>query len=244
MSYFEWLKDIFGFIRLRNQVQENSKILNELNWANIFNNSINSSQWCINKNFSPGRFAIGYPLLYALFKILDEIKPKRILEFGLGESTKLFHQYAIYFSDVQVTTLEHDLDWVKFYLNKKQIPDNSAIKIVENKEIIYNGNVTLGIENLNQIIQESLYDLILVDAPFGSKRFSRSQILSLIPINIDQNHFIIIIDDYNREGEKETCIELEKIFVKNNIEFFKGVYSGAKESIIYCSRDLKFLTTL
>jgi hypothetical protein len=232
MKYFEWLNDLLGLTRLRNQVLENNKILNELNWANIFNNTVNGSQWLVNKNFSPGRFAIGYPLLYVLFRILDEIKPKRILEFGLGESSKLFHQYAVYFSDAQVTTLEHDLDWANYYLDTKPLPDNSAIKIVEKKEIVYNGYETLGIKNLEQIIQKSIYDLILVDAPFGSRRFSRSQVLSLIPINIDVNHFIIIIDDYNREGEKETCAELEKIFVKYNIEFIKGVYSGTKESIL------------
>ena len=244
MKVISWLRKIIGFQNLSTQIQENSKILNELNWANIFNNTICNSYWLTDRSFSPGRFAIGYPLLYVLFRVLDEVKPIKVLEFGLGQSTKMLYQYATHFKETEVTTLENDVDWINFFLREKNFPSNSIIMKVDNQKIIYNECETLSISNLNLVTQNNKYALILVDAPFGSKRYSRSQILSLIPNNIDIDNFIIIMDDYNREGEKETSLELEKVFIKNNIKYRKGVYAGIKETALYCSNDLKFLTTL
>ena len=43
----------------------------EILWAQIFNNTISSSAWLKDASFSPGRAAVGYPFLYACYRILD-----------------------------------------------------------------------------------------------------------------------------------------------------------------------------
>ncbi len=238
------IRRIFGILNLSEQINENNKMLREINWAQIFNSTINNSVWLNDKSFSPGQFSIGYPMFYVLYRILDEVKPTKILEFGLGQSTKLFHQYVRYHKTADLITLEHDSEWMAFYMTNKALPENAVIKTVKNVTINYRNHKTLSIGDLNEIVGDKIFDLILVDAPFGSVRYSRSQVLSLIPTNINQNHFIIIMDDYNRQGEKDTCNLLENSLTMNNINYIKGIYSGVKEFAIYCSTDLRFLATL
>lgn len=239
-----WIRRIIGTNNLYQHIEENNKMLSELNWANIFNNTITNSIWLNDKSFSPGRWAVGYPLLYVLYRILDEVKPKIILEFGLGQSSRMFHQYAHHNNEIEVNTLEHDSAWVKLYKTNKIVPANATITIVENQTIKFKGFDTLSISNIDKHVSNKKYDLILLDAPYGSIRYSRSQLLLLFPENINKNHFCIIVDDYDRLGEKDTCSELEALFGKYNILFVKAIYRGEKEFALYCSLDLKFLITL
>lgn len=244
MILLERIRKIFKIQQILQELKENRKLLNEIRWANVFNNTIDGSEWLQDKSFSPGTSAIGYPMFYVLYRILDDIKPRNILEFGLGESSSLLFRYASHYNEINVTTLEHDLEWVEFYKINKNLPHNAKILIVENIKIKYKGFETLSIKDLGGLLYSNKFDLILVDAPFGSPRYSRSQMLSLVPNNINENHFCILIDDFDRVGEKDTCAELEGLFKQNGIFFYKGVYYGLKEFVIYCSKDLKFLITL
>ncbi len=105
---------------------ENRNILKEINYADVFNSTIHTSDWLIDKSFSPTSYAIGYPLLYVLYRILDEQHPKNILEFGLGQSTKLFHQYSVFVKEAHITTLEHDAKWIKFFSQRRSLPENAG----------------------------------------------------------------------------------------------------------------------
>lgn len=69
--------------------------------------------------------AAGYPFLYILYRVLRDAKPKRILELGLGETTKLISQYAAANEDVEHFVVEHDLDWISFYKKEFSLPANS-----------------------------------------------------------------------------------------------------------------------
>lgn len=244
MKFKASLNKILRIFKLYQEIEEHNKLLREIYWANVFNNTISNSTWLIDKSLSPGRWAIGYPLFYVIYRILDEVEPNNILEFGLGQSSRMFHQYASHYRLSNVSTLEHDSDWINIYKANKKIPSNANVSLIENEIITYKGFETLSIANLNKLVKNNKYDLILVDAPYGSVRYSRVQILSLIPDNIEINHFCILVDDYNRNGEKDTCTEIENIFRKHDISFYKSVYSGAKEFVLYCSTDLKYLTTL
>ncbi len=234
----------FGIRKVLNKLTENNNLLKELIWADIFKNSIDGSNWLIDKSFTPGRWAVGYPLLFVLYKILDELKPKNILEFGLGQSTRMFKQYAEKFSSVKITTLEHDPEWALHFISKNNIPENLSIKIVNNVIVNYKGYDTLSINKVQEILKNEIFDLVLVDAPYGSERYSRSQILEIVPDKIKKDNFCIIIDDFNRVGEKDTTIELEKIMKNAKLQFESVIYKGEKEFILYCSTNHKFLTKL
>jgi hypothetical protein len=244
MKATEFIRSVLGTKGLYKKMLENNRLLNELNWANVFNNSITGCKWIENQCFSPGRWAVGYPLLYILFKTLEFSKPRKIIEFGLGQTTNMLSKYSTAFNDVQTHTLEHDQRWINFYLRNETIPDNLRIIKVENTLIEIDNFETLSVGNLNSILGDKVFDLILVDGPFGSQHFSRPQVISMIPRNINPNHFCIIIDDFDRLGEKETCKKIEEALSQEEITFNKGVYSGMKDCIIYCSEDISFLTSL
>jgi len=233
---------------LENQNQINYKInsfsnqINEILKASIFNNTIADSKWLKIKSFSPGRWAVDYAFLYTLYRVLNDTHPKSILEFGLGQSSKLIHQYADYFKDVKALTCEHDEVWINFFMCGKEGEYPLKIQKIDLEEIEYKGEKTLSIANLNSLVKNEKYDLIVIDAPFGSPKYSRPQILNLIE-NIE-NSFCILMDDYDRNGEKETIQELFSILYSSNIKFCSTIYSGSKEHILICSENWKFLTTM
>ncbi len=244
MKIFDKLRFGFRIPQILKELNETNKLLNELNWANVFNSTISASEWYNNKSISPGRWAAGYPLLYVLYRILNEVKPQNILEFGLGQSTKMLHQYGFWNKNSQITTIEHSDEWIQLFNRNNKFPGNCKISLHENEEIIFNGKKTTSVKNLGKVIENQKFDLIINDAPYGSPNFSRSQVIKLIKQNLSKENFCIIIDDYNRKGEKETCKELEKELNTHKIVFKKGKYSGEKEFAIYCSPNLWFLLSL
>ena len=106
------------------QSQQNTK---ELLWADIFGDISSDSVWLKNKAFSAGRWAVGYQYLYVVYRILNEVKPRRILELGLGQSTRLLGQYAAYNPEVQHTVVEHDPNWIQFFQQDFGLSKNSQI---------------------------------------------------------------------------------------------------------------------
>ena len=94
-------------LHLRDILNQNNEILlalkkqegiqNELLKAEVFNSTIADSEWLRYKSFSPGRWAVDYALLYTLYRTLTAMKPTKIIEFGLGQSSKMIHQYAIFY---------------------------------------------------------------------------------------------------------------------------------------------------
>ena len=87
----------------RNHAWKSQKNSDEILWAEIFHDASSNSTWLHDKAFSAGRWAVGYQYLYSVYRILDEVKPKNILELGLGQSTRLLGQYASENVDVSHT---------------------------------------------------------------------------------------------------------------------------------------------
>ena len=251
------LRKIKRFIRKQlgiNQIIENqnqikttldalSRKEEEILKASIFNNTIVDSAWLKYKSFSPGGWAVDYSFLYTLYRVLNDVLPKSILEFGLGQSSKLIHQYAGFYDDVNALTCEHDIEWINFFKNSLNGEYNISIQEVELEEILYKGVKTLTIKDINSISNGKKYDLIVMDAPFGSSRYSRSQILDLVQNNLS-DRFCIIIDDYERLGEQETAKELISVLDGKGIKYTSTIYNGSKQHFLICNEQLKFLITM
>ena len=89
--------------KIKSLIRENrarqKKILSqtrELEWAHIFHDSIRGKECLQNLPLNIGRWAGNYSLFYLLNRILMDYKPKSILEFGLGESSKFISTYLEY----------------------------------------------------------------------------------------------------------------------------------------------------
>lgn len=220
------------------------KNTNEIIWANIFNNTISNSKWLKDKSCSPGRWAVGYPCLYVIYRVLNDVKPRSILELGLGQSTRLMVQYAKY-SNAEHFVVEHDKNWINFFLNDVEISKSKVIQLDREMVPYKEAEAVRVFKGFKSKFQDNKFDFIFIDAPLGGdmKKYSRIDVLSILPSCLE-NNFIILIDDYNRIGEKNTLKEIERILKDNNIAYRKGIYSGQKDCVVICSEELSFISTM
>lgn len=239
-SYFQKLIDSSS---LQQKLDYNIQVNEELLWATIFNNTVTDSAWLKNKSFSPGRWALGYPALYILYRVLNDIKPQSILEFGLGESSKMTYQYTIEHKNSFLRIIEQDKNWLIFFSNEKYdvSPYTVLLPIEEN---ILQGEKTYTYKDLIPAINDKKYNLIIIDGPWGSESNSRSQIIDIIENDLLDNEFIILMDDFDRIGEKQTVDLVISLLQSKSIEYNIGVYSGLKQTAIICSDKFRFLNSL
>lgn len=214
----------------------------EILWGIIFNNTIDGSLWLKDKSFSPGRWAVGYPFLYILYRVCNDFKPSSILELGLGQSSKMTTQYSLNAENKHII-VEHDENWIEHCKKTISFSANTEIKKMQLDTIKIKNHPVVVYKDFEKEFSKNTFDLILVDAPFGSEYISRIDILSIIPQALNKS-FIIIVDDCERLGERRTIKEIEKRLKSLNIEYAKGCYAGIKQTIVLTSKDLAFFCSL
>ncbi len=208
----------------------------------IFNNLIQNKDWIKNKEFIPTKGAATYSFLYILLIILDKIQPENILEFGLGQTTKLTAQYAKFKNpNCNLQTIDHDENWIN--IMKEELPEAENINIIKRdlESFDLNNSANDKYYNLQEITENVQYDLIIIDGPFGFNRtYPRTNILDLIPQNL-ANDFIIILDDAERIGEKNTAKLIFEKLDSNNIKYGKFYQEASKTQLIIYSEKYQFL---
>ena len=228
------------------------KISRENLWANIFHDTIKSSRWLKEQPFSPGRAAIGYPTLYALYRILDEMQPRSILEMGLGQSTKMIGSYVRWKhergEECRHYVVEHDETWIDFF--------KGSFELSEASEVIHRELVTLEMADLQgnptnvnmyrdftEKLEGKEFDLIFIDGPFGSPVYSRVDIIDLLPECLAES-FVLMLDDAERQGEQNTLQMLLSMLKESGRTCASNYYSGEKATAIITSQDLHFFCTM
>lgn len=237
--------------RLDYLLESPHKQIAEIYWASIFNSTIMGSKWLKNYSFSPGRWAVGYPFLYVLYRILNEINPVCILELGLGQSSKMILQYTAYHTKTQYTIVEHDLKWINlFKKNIDKFPSNAVLLPLAYKEIVYQQQPVTIFNGLQEHCIGKQFNLIIIDAPImrDSKTHlknavSRIDILSLIPQNLASS-FIILIDDLQMPRMKRSFALLKQHIEENHLAYCEAYYGGEKEMGCIASPDNFFIMTL
>lgn len=229
-------------------------VLDELMWGQVYTSTITDSDWLLNKSVSPGRWAVGYNYLYVLYRALDEVRSKHILELGLGQSTKVIGQYASYMKtiapqDTSHLVIEQDPSWVEFFLaNQQAHVKSSELLILAAEEQCADGCMYETYRGFTDTIKarQTSFNLISVDAPIrGQGRYGRRDILSILPDCLSDD-FVILFDDYGFEMVEHTVVEVEQLLAKCGIHFVGASYSGTGHKRIYviASEKWKFLTTL
>ncbi len=224
--------------------------LQELIWSEVFHDTIRGSKWLTpDLPFSPGRGAIGYQCMYVLYRVLNELNPKSILELGMGQSTKLIGAYvASANGECRHYVVEHDESWIGFFLNHFPLPESTEVVRcnIEDVSLDIGGdtqftNVTKYVE-FDEKLKDKYFDVIMIDGPYGyrSPDYSRVDILSILPDCLN-DEFVILMDDCERKGEQGTCRLIELILQNAGIPFFTRTYSGEKDLNMIVSHDLKFL---
>ena len=225
-------------------------INNELKYAFVFNDTIKNSEWLKERNFSLVNSAANYSFMYSLYRILNDAQPKNILEMGLGQTTKLTSQYAKYFNDAKLTVLESDETWIENFSKNLEISENIQILNLDVETFEYNNTLNLRFIDISKIVEDEKYDLIIIDGPRGfivkdGKNelldYSRSNIWQMIPSNLADD-FIIIIDDYERKGERNTMDKTKELLKENDIDIFSYTSKGLKTQHAIFSEKYRFIS--
>ncbi len=219
-------------------------------WAQIYHDTIISSKWLLDKAISPGGkrgWAVGYNFLYVLYRVLEEMKPRCILELGLGQSTKLTSQYVGYYNAEHVV-VEHDVEWEKFFRRSFIL---SPATRVERRNLIereYNKARYYAYDDFASVIKSLTVPcgLILIDGPFGNRsERSRRDIIPFLP-SILAEDFVIMVDDCGRDGEANLLKEIKEILTDGSIDYEEGLYKSSGNchvGVIAC-RKWRFFTSM
>lgn len=222
--------------------------LRDSEWATVFRDTLRGSEWLKDVSISPGRSAIGYPGLYALYRSLDEFRPRRILELGLGQSTRVIGSYAGHFGAAH-TIVEHDGDWISFFLGKHGKNEGTRMVRLDCAETPYEGRYIRTQEPIRHYegfaaaLSGETFDFIFIDGPQGSSGYSRPDVTELLPECLEKS-FVIMLDDSERQGEQNTMRVMMQILTGAGLRFAAGQYDGVKNTGVIVSEDLKFLLTL
>lgn len=223
-------------------LSSSKKQFEELLSAEIFNNLIQKHNWLNCKNFIPIKGAATYSFLLILLIILEKIKPQNILEFGLGQTSKITTSYISNFqNNAKLKIIDHDNDWIEKFSPELEI--NKNIKIIQRNICLENINSTMNekYENLKNIVDHEKFDLIIIDGPIaGENCYPRTNILDLIPQNLADN-FIIILDDAERAGEQNTASLIFEKLKEFKIEYEIGYKIATKTQLIITSPRYKFI---
>ncbi len=235
-----------GVTAVQKAAEEGARSASESVWAEIFNQAISGSAWLKDKSFSPGRWAVGYPYLYVMYRVLNESKPRKILELGLGQSTRMIAQYAAAHEGVEHYVVEHDPEWIQFFTNDFPLPAATKIVQLPWDFVPYREAESVRVyKDFGETFAGKKFDFISIDGPLGGdmKEYSRIDVLGLLPDGLDED-FVVLMDDYERPGERRTVKDMEARLTEAGVSVAAGTYSGNKKLILLTSQTRSFLASM
>ncbi len=235
---------------IKQSIRRSDAMLREVLWSQVFRDAIADCSWLPSKAFSPGRWAAGYPLLYALFRVLSDAAPRSILELGMGQTTRMIAQYAAHHSGCTHRVVEHDEDWIAFFLKNFSLPAQTTLlrmNLARRAACETPNTCTIpAYEDFGRRLLGQVFDLIVIDGPYGateSGAASRVDVLDLLPGCLAPS-FAILLDDTHRSGEQKTVAIIEAHLTAAGIAHKAATYRGEKDCTLIASADQRFLCSL
>ena len=211
--------------------------------AQRLNSTISGSEWFKYQSISPGNMAVDYGFFLTLYRTLTSFKPRNILEFGLGQSSKMVHQYASYYG-ANAITVEHDETWAEFFKKGKEGDYPVNIKIMDLDYVEFKGKLVEVYKDCLETFRGQKFDMIIVDGPSSSfDHYSRIQILDLVKECLAKD-FVVMVDDLNLRGEQNTSKEILRILDELKINKAYRIYKSYKKHILITNENNRFLTSL
>ena len=233
------IKNVSG---LKDKSLSSKLLIQEIMYANYFHDSIKDSAWLKKQNFTATKGAANYSLLFTLFSILDNTNIDNILEMGLGQSTKITTQYVNNKNNfAKLTIVEHDKKWIDVFSHKLDLCNNIKFLNPQLVNIDLHGVKVTKYKNLTNELGIEKYDMIIIDGPIGGhQKYPRTNVLELIPQNLAKD-FVIVLDDYDRQGEQNTAQLLFEALDKSLTNYKISTQFGSKKQLIITSTGYEFL---
>ena len=218
----------------------------ELNFADLLHDSAAGSSWLKDKSFALYGWAANYSFIYTLFRILDNVRPAKILEMGLGQTSLVTSQYAAHNNPTaEVDIIENDASWINIYRPRLAVGENIRLNQCNIEIFDEEGqNRRYNRAALSQITADKKYNLIIVDGPMGGEqKHPRSNILDLVEKNLAPD-FIIIFDDAERSGEQNTIARTKEKLAAQRIDFGVQRRDALKSQVLIFSKSYEFVQFL
>jgi hypothetical protein len=233
--------------KVKKIIRENRKnqdmqlsLLKELEWAHIYHDSIRGKTWLEELPLNIGRWAGSYSFFYVLNRVLSDYKPKSILDLGLGESSKFISSYLENdLIDSRHIIAEQSKEWIEEFKVRFALTNRSTVVFCPLAESVVKGHKINSYGNFNERIKGK-FDLYIIDGPFGSPRYSRYDIISKIEEFDINDEFIILFDDTDRVGERDTFYDAVRILKDKKIEIFTSDYVGNKTVTVLATKKYRF----
>ena len=162
-------------------------------YASILRDSTKNDSW-LNTNLSLSGWAIGYPFAYILYRVLDDFKPKKILELGLGQSTKITCDYVNSHKNIIHDIVDHNQEWIDFFKENYDISKCQHMHLLENYKKEYNGTKLNAYKKFKTEFSKSKFDLIVIDGPVESgQEYSRMEVLDIV-LSCLEKSFVILLE--------------------------------------------------
>lgn len=252
--FLEIREKIRRVINRNKQIKKNTE---ELLWANIYSSTVKGSEWLVS-GISPGRWAVGFPYLYVMYRTLNEVRPEMILEIGTGQTTRMISDYLAWNKDARHIAVEQDEDWAD-YVKKNVNIDRSDFLImpVELRSESINGNTVMATHytgfmgKISEAVKKQgnrKISFISVDGPstlYGqaNKVSARRDVLNLIP-ELIADDFVILVDDIDRTANRKFVTEIKDRFRSEGINAVSQEYWGQKGMAVITVEKYKWLLTM
>lgn len=237
---------IKNFLQRISQYPSNqNRLAKEILWGHVYRDSIRGNAWLESLPLNIGRWAGGYAFFYVLNRILNDYQPKKILDLGLGESSKFVSTYLQNaLLDSHHTIVEHAEDWKIAFENRFELSDRSKVIVCPMIKTTVNGFDSNQYQGLRQHVESNDYDLILVDGPIGTPRFSRYDMVEIAESLEEKQDFIFMIDDHERPGEKESAAELACVLRRQGRSIHQYEYVGASNLMVIATQRYRHVISL
>lgn len=219
--------------------------LNDLHYELSLHANMRAKRYRIEDLYFDGA-AANPSLMLLLWKCLHMCHPRSVLELGSGQTTKLLGLYYRDHPGVEVLTLEQDGRWVEI-LRTATTHDgrchdycHAPLKPTSFVNLGAQTKIETDWYSVNGKLAGRTFDLILVDGPNGSNRYSRSGVLEWVP-QILADSFVVIFDDAERYGEIMTIEAFEKTLQARHVPYVGFDVNGVTRQYVFCSPAFSFL---
>jgi hypothetical protein len=218
-------------IKLRYRPAERN--FNELIYRSLFSKDL--ARFKIEDRFYPS--PTDHSLLYILVRFLGEkLRDRgddiRVLDVGSGISSMILGDFSRLYQQIKPLTLEHDPDWA-----------NRIGELVPH-EVRFCPLVSIKLPNgtfgkfYDLSALNGKFDLIIVDGPLGTRRYSRFGAVRLFEEFL-ADQFAFIADDAHRRGELDTVNYLvSQSFSKKSVSGYRFIHGRKSQFIAFSSANI------
>lgn len=179
----------------------------ELAYQKIFDNQCRNAEQP--NDFYPLGASASYGLMFLLFRVFEEHHVNSVVEFGSGQTTLLIDRIKA--DHTRHVCYEHDPVW---HARLSARLSNCDYRLRPLRAATIEGRETQWYSD----VIETDFDLILIDGPVGTERYSRFGCVELIR-SLRSNDFLIILDDCQRQGERDTAAYVVDLLRTKGLEF-------------------------